>query len=255
MPRISPPKLVIFDCDGVLVDSEVPTIKCLQQDLRDYGLALSYSETSSLLSAGTFSGAGAKARKMGANLPDDWLEKVYERLYARLANEVELIPGVENVIDMLHRAGISCAVGSNGRIAKMEIMLRRVGLWSRLKHRLYSAQDLAAPKPSPDIYLKIRAEFGYAAADCVIIEDSATGAKAAMTAGISCFGYTAQTDPKKLAPYTTVVFADMRELPALLGLAPTLDPRSGSVHTSCHIAGLATVGVSISSPTLKRRPS
>lgn len=213
-----PPKLVIFDCDGVLVDSEKSTISCLKDNLSRHGLELSYQGTLALLSAGTFARAGEKAWEMGANLPDNWLESIYEELYLRLDKEVRLIPSIEHVLDVLDSAGIPYAVGSNGRVMKMEIMLRRVGLWPRLKRHLYSAQDLRFPKPAPDVYLKAASDFDLSPLECAVIEDSAMGARAATAAGIPCFGYVANTDPEKLAPFTKVNFSDMRDLPALLGL-------------------------------------
>jgi beta-phosphoglucomutase-like phosphatase (HAD superfamily) len=144
---------------------------------------------------------------MGTILPDDWLENVYRELYFKPDREVRIISGVDEVLDARDFAGISYAVGSNGRVKKMEVMLRRVGLWPRLKRHLYSAQALKAPKPAPDVYLKATADFGEALSDCVVVEDSITGAKAARAAGIRCFGYTANTNLESLAPFTDAFFS------------------------------------------------
>lgn len=155
---------------------------------------------------------------MGAVLPDGWLDSFYDELYAELDREVTLISGIVEVFDALDAASIPYAVGSNGRREKMKVMLSRVGLWPRLNKALYSAQDLGAPKPAPDVFLTAAAAFCVQPQDCLVVEDSTTGAKAAVAAGIPCLGFCANTDPAKLAPYTYRQFGDMRELPAILEL-------------------------------------
>ena len=209
---------MIFDCDGVLVDSWPTTHRYFHENLERHGLTISREKASSLLAAGTFGQAGELARGMGADLPSNWLEDTYQELYAILDREVQPIPGVASVLDALDDAGILYAVGSNGRVEKMRITLRRVGLLPRFENRLYSAQDVRAPKPSPDVYLKIAGEFSVPRSDCVVIEDTATGAKAASAAEIRCLGYVANSAPEALAPYTEALFRDMNELAGILGL-------------------------------------
>jgi HAD superfamily hydrolase (TIGR01509 family) len=136
-----------------------------------------------------------------------------------LEQEVEAIKGIEAVLDALDAASIPYAVGSNGRIAKMEVTLGRTGLLTRFEGRLYSGQLHAKPKPAPDLYLYIADQFGVAPADAVVIEDSASGAGAAYAAKIPCYGYAAETPRDKLAPFCTDLFEEMDALPKLLGLA------------------------------------
>ncbi|MEL7117642.1 MAG: HAD family phosphatase, partial [Pseudomonadota bacterium] len=113
------PELVIFDCDGVLVDSEPITNQMLQEDLAGRGLDLTLQEILHMFVGGTIAGVAKTAREMGAEMPDTWVPEFYERMYRRLAEGTPLINGVEALMDRLDAAGIPYAVGSNGSERKM----------------------------------------------------------------------------------------------------------------------------------------
>lgn len=213
-----PPDFVIFDCDGVLVDSEGITNLVVQGNLARYGLEISLDDITRLFVGGTMAGVMAQARTMGAALPDDWMDEIYPAMIARLGQEVTLIPGAVDVLDALDAAGIGYAVGSNGPHIKMDVTLARTGLAARLKGRVYSREDVPNPKPAPDVYLKAAAEAGVAPARCVVIEDSPSGAKAGKAAGMVTYGFAAETDPARLRPICDHVFEDMADLPRLLAL-------------------------------------
>ena len=212
------PKMVIFDCDGVLVDSETLGTKVLQENLARHGLVLSLEQVVSKFVGGTMVGVMKTARELGADLPDDWFDLIYADLFEVLEKSVEMIPHVSQMLDALDRAGIVYAVGSNGPMRKMEITLNRTGLWDRFEGRIYSSYDCAAPKPAPDVYLKAAKLAGISPSDCVVVEDSPTGARAAVAAEMRCFGYSAETDADLLKPFCVRTFADMRKLPGFLGL-------------------------------------
>lgn len=215
------PRAVIFDCDGVLVDSEQAAFDILQQDLARHGLPLPRAELEALFIGGTVKGLWQQARSMGATLPDDWVDDFYARLYARLALGTPLIPGIEVVLDALDAAGIPYAVGSNGSDHKMQVTLgQHPALLARLKGRLFSGQTLGKPKPAPDLYLHAASALGHLPQDCAVIEDSATGAHAARAAGIRCFGYAAHGDGAALKAAGAHTFSSMADLPGLLGLPP-----------------------------------
>jgi HAD superfamily hydrolase (TIGR01509 family) len=213
-----PPDLVIFDCDGVLVDSEPLTNAVMRDNLASHGLDISYDRIMELFVGGTMQGVMTKAREMGAALPDNWLDEMYGAMFERLAAEVELIPGADGVLDRLDAAGISYAIGSNGPHAKMEITLKRTGLIDRLQGRVVSREDVPNPKPAPDVYLKAAQDAGIAPVRCVVVEDSASGAKAGVAAGMTTFGFTRDTPAKRLAQICDALFEDMADLPKLLGL-------------------------------------
>ena len=212
------PKLVIFDCDGVVVDSEPLTLQLIRDDLAARGLPLDLTKTTDLFMGSTIAGAGAQAREMGADIPEDWVDLIYDEVFAALARKVEPIPGIGVVLDRLDRQGIPYAIGSNGPHRKMEITLARCGLAARFAGRTYSREDVAAPKPAPDVYLLAASQAGVAPQDCVVIEDSATGAQAAVAAGMAVFGFARETPRAKFEGLTELLFDDMGQLPALLGL-------------------------------------
>jgi HAD superfamily hydrolase (TIGR01509 family) len=212
------PKLVIFDCDGVVVDSEPLTLQLIRDDLAARGLPLDLTKTTDLFMGSTIAGAGAQAREMGADIPEDWVDLIYDKVFAALARKVESIPGIGAVLDRLDRQGIAYAIGSNGPHRKMEITLARCGLAARFSGRTYSREDVAAPKPAPDVYLLAASQAGVAPQDCVVIEDSATGAQAAVAAGMAVFGFARETPRAKFEGLTELLFDDMGQLPALLGL-------------------------------------
>ncbi|WP_299630279.1 HAD family hydrolase [uncultured Roseobacter sp.] len=213
-----PPDLVIFDCDGVLVDSEPLTNVIIRDNLARHGLKISIDQVVDLFVGGTMMGVMKTARDMGAKLPGGWLDTIYSEIFDVLADRVEPVPGIAAVLDALDDAGIPYAVGSNGPHRKMEITLTRTGLIERLQGRIYSREDVANPKPAPDVYLKAAQEAGVAPDRCVVVEDSASGARAGKAANMCTFGYVAQSDPARLDPICDRLFASMDALPDLLGL-------------------------------------
>ncbi len=213
------PELVIFDCDGVLVDSEPITNALLQEDLATRGLELSLGDVMQNFVGGTMESVGARAARMGADIPDDWVDLIYAEMHCRLATGTPLINGVEAVLDALDATGVPYAVGSNGSLAKMGITLgQHPSLQKRLNGRLYSAHVLGKAKPDPALYLQPARELGVSPARTAVIEDSPTGCIAARRAGMPCFGYAPHDDGARLAAEGASVFHDMRDLPRLLGL-------------------------------------
>ena len=212
------PAAVIFDCDGVVVDSEHPTLVMVRDDLERYGLTLTVEELEAGYIGGTVETVAAKARANGARLPEDWVADFYERMYAMLRASVPLVPGILGVLDALDSAGIPFAMGSNGTPEKMEITLGQHGLIGRFRGHLYSGQALGRPKPAPDLYLHAAGRLGVPPGGCVVVEDSAAGARAARLAGMRCFGYAPKGGHPALAAEGAILFNDMAELPALLGV-------------------------------------
>ena len=212
------PAAVIFDCDGVVVDSEHPTLVMVRDDLERYGLCLTLEELEAGYIGGTVETVAEKARANGARLPEDWVSDFYGRMYAMLRASVPLVKGIVGVLDALDSAGIPYAMGSNGTPEKMQITLGQHGLIDRFRGHLYSGQALGRPKPAPDLYLHAAGRLGVEPAACVVVEDSAAGARAARAAGMRCFGYAPKGAHDGLLAEGAVLFNDMAELPALLGV-------------------------------------
>jgi len=217
------PRAVLFDCDGVLVDSEPTTNALLAEELTAHGLPVTVDDCVALFIGGTIRDVGVRARAAGAALPPDWAEGFYLRMYGKLAEGCELIPGAEGATAALAAAGVGMAVGSNGPVRKMEITLgQHPRLLARLMPHVHSAQALGRPKPDPLVWLHAAQGLGVAPADCVVIEDSATGARAARAAGIRCLGLVTpgrdHGGADGLRDAGAELFEDMADLPRLLGL-------------------------------------
>lgn len=213
------PDLVIFDCDGVIVDSEPPTFALLAEEMNAHGGALSADDIERDFIGGTMASVAQKARARGIALPEGWEREIYPKMFARLSQGVALMPGVAGVLDALDTAGVPYCIGSNGPEAKMEITLgQHPGVYARLKGRIFSAHTHGVAKPDPGLFLIAARGFGIDPARCAVIEDSPTGARAARGAGMRCFGYAPHDDGARLTTEGAEVFTDMAELPALLGL-------------------------------------
>lgn len=215
------PEAVLFDCDGVVVDSEGPTFALFLQDLAAYGLPLSLAEFEAEFVGGTVELVGRRAREAGAQLPEGWVADFYQRMYAMLAAGVPLVPGVLEVLDRLDRAGIPYAMGSNGSLEKMQITLGQHGIEGRFRAVL-SGQGMGAPKPAPDVYLAAARACGARQEDCVVIEDSAQGARAGLAAGMRVLGFAAHgadtVTARNLAALGVPLFHRMEDLPGVLGI-------------------------------------
>lgn len=213
------PKAVIFDCDGVVMDSEGMAFDLLAEQLAQYGHPMTHAQMRSMFLGGTMRSFWMAARDMGVALPDDWVEGQYARMFAKLAEHTPLIPGIMAVLDALDAAGIPFAMGSNGPLRKMEITMgQHPGLRDRFRGHIYSAQTMNAPKPAPDVYLHAAAALGVPADACVVVEDSLSGVRAAVAAGMLCYGFASEDDGAALLAAGAVVFHRMSDLPALIGL-------------------------------------
>lgn len=213
------PKAVLFDCDGVIVDSEPLTNELLQANLSRYGLNMSLQGIADMFVGGTMKSVGELATTMGASIPDDWLDGISKEIYHTLRQGTPLIADIVQVFDRLDSAGIVYAVGSNGPVEKMAITIGQYPeLMDRLSDRLFSGQSHAAPKPLPDLYLYAANFLNVAPEDCFVIDDSPAGCRAAVAANIPCYGFAEHGDGSRLQAVGATVFHSMLELPKLLNL-------------------------------------
>lgn len=210
-----PFELVIFDCDGVLVDSERIAIRVEADFLRELGWPLTEAEI-----VERFMGRTAEymddaiEAQLGSRLPEDWKDQFHRRY--REAFAAELVP-VEGVVEALDRIATPTCVASSGSHDKLRFTLGHTGLYERFEGRIFSGYEVANGKPAPDLFLHAAARMGAEPARCAVIEDSRPGVLAARAAGMRAFGYAGGlTPPHRLEGEATVVFTDMRDLPGLL---------------------------------------
>ena len=210
-------RLVIFDCDGVLVDTEPMVNALIAESLTAHGLPTTTDAAVRMFDGGTIHGLADRARHRGAKLPPDWVDAIYVQMFARLDQGVKVIAGVVELIDRIEAAGCAIAVASNGPTEKMRRSLGPSGLWDRFQGRIYSRQD-HAPKPAPDMVLCAMAVAGVRADQTVMIDDSATGCRAARAARVRCLGYATEGQGAALAHEGAEVIGSMAQAAGNLGL-------------------------------------
>lgn len=211
-------KLVIFDCDGVLVETESITSRIIAKDLNKHGLAISVEEIHTLFSGGTMKGAMEDAIARGASLPDDWVVQIGVQVNAELAKGVVVFDGLFELLDTLEAKGISTAIASNGPFDKMRVSLGPSGLWDRFEGRIYSGRASDAPKPKPGMLLAACEQAGVAPSEAVMIDDTTAGTRAADAAGMPAICFAAASEDAPLKASGHPVAYTMAEVQALLGL-------------------------------------
>ena len=210
-----PFELVIFDCDGVLVDSERIAVRVEAEFLAELGWPLSQAEiVERFMGRTTEYMDEAIEAQLGSRLPGDWSDQ-FQRRY-REAFAAELVP-VDGVLDALDQIAVPTCVASSGSHDKLRFTLGHTGLYERFEGRIFSGYEVANGKPAPDLFLHAAARMGAGPARCAVVEDSLYGVLAARAAGMRVFGYAGGLTPAdRLEGEATVVFEDMRELPRLL---------------------------------------
>jgi HAD superfamily hydrolase (TIGR01509 family) len=208
--------LVIFDCDGVLIDSERIAVRIDAIVLERLGWPLSEAEIiERFVGRSEAYMTGEIEAAIGRSLPAGW-EGEFTPLY-REALEAELAP-VDGIVDALDRISTPTCVASSSTHERLRFTLGLTGLLERFDGRIFSSTDVANGKPAPDLFLHAAGTLGVAPARCAVVEDSFYGVEAARAAGMPAFGYAGGlTAADRLAGPGTVVFDDMRELPELLG--------------------------------------
>lgn len=212
---------ILFDCDGVLVDSEPLVNRLIWQMLNELGIDISLEDsTKRFLGKAIREELDAIAAMRGAPLPPNWLSTFHARRNALLEAEVQAVPHVADAIEALSALGLPMAVASGADRMKVELQLNRTGLIRRFQPtdaRIFSATEVEHSKPAPDVYLLAARRLGVAPSRCVVIEDSPTGVTAGHTAGMTVLAYAGRNAPGPLiAAGATRTFTDMRHLPALL---------------------------------------
>ncbi|MFI1095962.1 HAD family hydrolase [Streptomyces sp. NPDC020917] len=212
---IKPIELVIFDCDGVLVDTERIAVRVQVALGAELGWPLTEAEAVDLFIGRSHAANRAQvADRLGEDTAAVWSQR-FEQLH-REAVDAGLTP-VEGLPEALDALALPTCVASSGSHDKMRHTLGRTGLYARFAGRIYSATEVPRGKPEPDLFLHAARRMGVDPAACAVVEDSRPGVQAARAAGMRAFGYAGGPTPaERLEGHGTVVFHDMRELPALV---------------------------------------
>lgn len=207
-------QLIIFDCDGVLVDSEAIQNRVFTRMLNEAGLAINYDEVVRQFVGRKMSDCLAVVeQRLGSPLPADFEARLQQRTFAAFESELKPVHGVEQALSHIDAA---VCVASNGSLDKMRKTLGLTGLLPRFEGRMFSAAQVAQPKPHPDLYRYAAREMRADPAARAVIEDSRIGVQAGVAAGMAVFGFAAARQGEALTAAGARVFNDMRELQALL---------------------------------------
>jgi HAD superfamily hydrolase (TIGR01509 family) len=214
------PSLVIFDCDGVLVDTEKTANKVLCNWLTEAGFPVTYEESRKRFAGRSMKSVQEEIETEGRLLGFDLTERWYGSITEIFSAQVQAVPHVETVITALRAASLPWCVASSAKIEKMHLTLGATGLIDHFRDVLFSATMVERGKPFPDLFLHTAREMGHAAEDCVVIEDSVWGTMAGVAAGMRVFSYHGDphSDRDGLEEAGGTLFDDMRDLPRLLGI-------------------------------------
>ncbi len=212
-----PLRLVIFDCDGVLVDSEGPSNRVVAEEITALGWPMTTEESCALFIGRRLSDIPAIVEpRIGRTVPPGWVEHLRDRMIAVLTSEVEAIPGAHDALRATTALGLPYRIASNSSHEEMAVKFQRVAMVELVEGRLHSARDVARGKPAPDVFLHAAAAAGVPPGACVVVEDSVPGAQAARAAGMACIGLAPHGDDPALRAAGAVLIRSFTELPALL---------------------------------------
>jgi HAD superfamily hydrolase (TIGR01509 family) len=211
---------VIFDCDGVLVDSETISNDVLARLLTAEGLPTTLVQArrdyQGLLLGEVFERA---QEKLGRALPEDLSSRFESERAEVFRRELEPVAGAAEAVERVTAAGVAVCVASQGKLEKTKLSLDLTGLRRLFPDRaLFSAWNVPRGKPHPDLFLHAASEMGAEPAQCVVVEDTPSGVTAGVSADMRVFGYTADSDESALRSAGATTFNSLEQLPELLGL-------------------------------------
>lgn len=212
--------LIIFDCDGVLIDSEIIAARVQASLMTKFGVPITSADI-----ARRFAGVPDKAmwasleREFGVALPLDLPDQYDQALGIAFRDELRPIPGIKEALSTIQRIGLQCCVASSSTPSKLHSTLHQVGLWDYFSPNIFSTTQVARGKPSPDVFLFAAQQMRIKPAKCLVIEDSVAGVLAAHAAGMRVIGYVGGSHNEQdqstrlLAAGAFETFDDMANLP------------------------------------------
>ena len=214
------PGLVVFDCDGVLVDTEVLQVAVEARVLTDVGWPIEPDEVVSRWMGRSAAAQHAEiVERLGQEVADRYEEISRSEIHDAFDRELVEIDGISGLLDVLEGAGVPTCVASSGSHERMRRTLGITGLVDRFTGRVFSALEVEHGKPAPDLFLHAASRMGVAPSGCVVVEDSPYGVLGGVAAGMRVLGYgSGLAGPGPLRDAGAEVFTRMSDVPALLGL-------------------------------------
>ncbi|MEU7044032.1 HAD family hydrolase [Streptomyces varsoviensis] len=209
--------LVIFDNDGVLVDSEPLANQVLSEYLTELGHPTSYEESlRDYMGSAVHRVHDIIQERTGRQLPAEFDETLHARTFHVFEQQLQPVKGAAELLEYLVAEGVSYCVASSGTHERIRVGQRKAGLDEWFEEEwIFSVDDVGQGKPAPDLFLHAARSMGVAPDRCVVIEDSPLGVEAAIAAGMDVFGFTSMTPADRLSA-ATAVFTDLGDLPRLL---------------------------------------
>lgn len=220
MSAVSPLSLVIFDCDGVLVDSEPISCGVLAAMLSEEGLSMSPAEARATFQGMRLDGVLAEARRrLGRSLPESWVAAFERRRSAAFAEQLQPVAGAAAAVSAVIDAGVAVCVASQGKVEKTTLSLQLTGLAHLFAPRaIFSAHTVPHGKPAPELFLLAASTMNADPERCAVVEDTTIGVTAAVRAGMRALGLAVDCEKDALRRAGAEVIVSMEDLPARLGL-------------------------------------
>jgi HAD superfamily hydrolase (TIGR01509 family) len=211
-------RLVIYDCDGVLVDSEPVASRVCAQEISLLGWPISTEECQArFLGMSLPDMRPIIEAQLGRSLPAGWTSYLAGRLTQALSHEAVLMDGAEATLRATSALGLDWRIASNSGPEELHAKFACTGLTALVAGRVHSASEVRSGKPSPDLFLAAAAASAIAPEHCLVIEDSLTGMRAARAAGMTCLAYAPEGDSAGIADVGAAAFTSLRQLPQMFG--------------------------------------
>ncbi|HEY1858381.1 HAD family hydrolase [Acidocella sp.] len=213
-----PPELIIFDCDGVLIDSEGVANGLIARELTSLGWEMTMQDSMELFLGMSISDMQPLIEtRLGRKLPPSWRPELAAKLVLALGEEAKLIAGAREMLERVTELGIPWRIASNSSDQEMAVKFARTGLSALVEGKTHSAASVIAkggrPKPAPDVFLAAAAAQKTPPKSCLVLEDSALGVTGAVAAGMTCYGFAPHGDGAHLrAAGATEILRDLHDL-------------------------------------------
>jgi HAD superfamily hydrolase (TIGR01509 family) len=218
--RATPLRLVIFDCDGVLIDSESIASRIVAAHLSALGWSMDVASAQRLFLGMTLTDMEPLiTSQLGRPIDPAWRADLKHAIVDAMTLEARLVDGAVAALDSADALRLPWRIASNSSHDELTAKFGRTGLASRVRGRVHSHKDVARGKPAPDLFLAVAAAEGVDPAECLVIEDSIPGVRAAGAAGMQCLGYASHGNAAALAAFGANPFTSMHDIPRLLALA------------------------------------
>jgi HAD superfamily hydrolase (TIGR01509 family) len=203
-------KCIIFDCDGVLVDSEPLSNQVMVDMANEYGASLDLQYAYNHFKGYYIENCIEKIETLiKKKLPKNFEKEYRRRSFEKFKNEIQ---PVEGIVELIKNITIPFCVASSGPEHKIKLNLELTGLLPYFENKIFSCYTIGKWKPEPDVFLWAAETMGFQPNECVVIEDSITGVKAALAGGFDVFGYTAHDYSKELESKATMTFKRINDL-------------------------------------------